>query len=76
MLTLEKPPSRFVSLRVFSSKTIPDRLFLSLQAARADLIGRRDFLLNRPKGLGLLSTGSYWVLNSFSESSSSLFDAS
>ncbi|KAL7415858.1 hypothetical protein BDY24DRAFT_380316 [Mrakia frigida] len=37
----------------------------AVEAARADLIGRRDFLLNRPKGLGLLSTGSYWVLNSF-----------
>ncbi|CDZ97052.1 Transcription factor domain, fungi [Phaffia rhodozyma] len=37
----------------------------AIEAARADLIGRRDFQLNKPSHLGKLPVGAYWVLNSY-----------
>jgi hypothetical protein len=37
----------------------------AIEAARADLIGRRDFQLNKPAHLGKLSVAAYWVLNSY-----------
>lgn len=39
----------------------------AIEAARADLIGRRDFQLNKPSHLGKLPIGAYWVLNSYSK---------